>query len=79
VRDLFLNLSTGRLYRAGQFVINICTVACCEVHMPIVDADTHVDETEATWEYLREHEEAFKPVTQYPSRVDPGKHRPAIG
>ena len=41
--------------------------------MPIVDADTHVDETEATWEYLREHEEAFKPVTQYPSRVDLGK------
>ena len=27
--------------------------------MPIVDADTHVDETEATWEYLREHEEAY--------------------
>ncbi|MGE5060818.1 MAG: hypothetical protein ACM3N3_16375, partial [Betaproteobacteria bacterium] len=41
--------------------------------MPIIDADTHVDETEATWQYLREDEQAFKPVTQYPSRVDPGK------
>jgi predicted TIM-barrel fold metal-dependent hydrolase len=41
--------------------------------MPIIDADTHVDETEATWDYLREEEQAFKPVTQYPSRVDPGK------
>jgi predicted TIM-barrel fold metal-dependent hydrolase len=39
--------------------------------MPIIDADTHVDETEATWEYLREHEAEFKPITQYPSRIDP--------
>jgi len=27
--------------------------------MPIIDADTHVDETEATWEYLREFEQEF--------------------
>jgi hypothetical protein len=38
--------------------------------MPIIDADTHVDETEATWEYLRDFEQEFKPITQYPSRVD---------
>src|SRR4249919_1527964 len=39
--------------------------------MQIIDADTHVDETEATWEYLREFEQEFKPITQSPSRVDP--------
>src|SRR6266850_4974852 len=42
--------------------------------MPIIDADTHVDETEATWEYLREFEQEFKPITQHPSRVDPKKN-----
>ena len=41
--------------------------------MPIIDADTHIDETEATWEYLRDFEQEFKPITQYPSRVDPSK------
>ena len=42
--------------------------------MPIIDADTHIDETEATWEYLREFEQEYKPITQYPSRVDPSKN-----
>ena len=32
-----------------------------------VDADAHVDETEATWEYLGEAEERFRPIT-----LDPG-------
>ena len=41
--------------------------------MPIIDADTHIDETEATWEYLRDFEQEFKPITQHPSRVDPSK------
>ena len=41
--------------------------------MPIIDADTHIDETEATWEYLRDFEQEFKPITQHPSRVDPTK------
>ena len=41
--------------------------------MPIIDADTHIDETEATWEYLREFEQEFKPITQNPSRADPSK------
>src|SRR4030095_5990019 len=42
--------------------------------MPIIDADTHIDETEATWEYLREDEQEFKPITQHQSRVDPSKN-----
>ena len=41
--------------------------------MLIIDADTHVDETEATWEYLREAELEFKPTTAYPARVDPAR------
>ena len=32
-----------------------------------VDADAHVDETEATWEYLAGAEERFRPIT-----LDPG-------
>ena len=32
-----------------------------------VDADAHVDETEATWEYLSGPEETFRPKT-----LDPG-------
>ena len=36
--------------------------------MTRVDADAHVDETEATWEYLTDSEEAFRPIT-----ADPGK------
>ncbi len=34
-----------------------------------IDADAHVDETEATWEYLEEHERAFKPVTRDPENA----------
>jgi len=30
--------------------------------MPVIDADTHVDETEETWEYMNESEQHFKPV-----------------
>ncbi|HTN69530.1 MAG TPA: amidohydrolase family protein [Methylomirabilota bacterium] len=41
--------------------------------MLIIDADTHVDETEATWEYLRKEELEFKPTTAYPARVDPSR------
>lgn len=31
--------------------------------MPVIDADTHVDETDETWEYMSESERRFKPVT----------------
>ncbi|PZC47361.1 MAG: hypothetical protein C1O27_001308 [Chloroflexi bacterium] len=30
--------------------------------MLVVDADTHIDETEATWEYLAEGEQQFRPL-----------------
>jgi len=32
-----------------------------------VDVDAHVDETDATWDYLAENDRRFKPVT-----LDPG-------
>ena len=30
----------------------------------LIDADTHVDETDATWEYMPSGEKQFKPVTE---------------
>ncbi len=41
--------------------------------MHIIDADTHIDETEDTWAYLRQEELQFKPTTTYPSHIDPSK------
>jgi predicted TIM-barrel fold metal-dependent hydrolase len=41
--------------------------------MVIIDADTHIDETEDTWEFLREDEREFKPVTAYPPNPDPNR------
>ena len=46
--------------------------------MPVIDADTHIDETEDTWAYLDEKERSFAPVTvmrQGPEAADP-KRRP---
>lgn len=40
--------------------------------MPVIDADTHVDETEDTWEFMPDGDEAFKPVTAYPRNQDAG-------
>lgn len=31
--------------------------------MPVIDADTHVDETDETWNYLTGDEERFRPIT----------------
>lgn len=31
--------------------------------MPVIDADTHVDETDETWNYLEGDEERFRPIT----------------
>lgn len=31
--------------------------------MPVIDADTHVDETEETWEFLKGEDRAFTPAT----------------
>ena len=39
--------------------------------MRIIDADTHIDETDATWEYMTESDLAYKPSTAYPSNPDP--------
>ncbi len=39
--------------------------------MSIIDSDAHIDETEDTWEWLKEEELAFKPTTGYPSNPDP--------
>src|SRR5438552_9676709 len=38
-----------------------------------IDADTHIDETEDTWEYMRPDEKGFKPVVAYPSSPDPNR------
>jgi predicted TIM-barrel fold metal-dependent hydrolase len=37
----------------------------------IIDADTHIDETDDTWEYMQEADLAFKPTTAYPANPDP--------
>jgi len=37
----------------------------------IIDADTHIDETDDTWEYMNDGESAFKPTTAYPTNPDP--------
>jgi uncharacterized protein len=41
--------------------------------MGIIDADTHIDETEDTWEYMRGDDLQFKPTTAYPANPDPTK------
>ncbi len=39
--------------------------------MGIIDADTHIDETDATWEYMAGGDSPYKPTTAYPSNPDP--------
>ena len=34
--------------------------------MPVIDADTHVDETEATWDYLSQQSPKYVPATMEP-------------
>src|SRR5262245_189728 len=41
--------------------------------MLVIDADTHVDETEDTWEFMRGEEIQFKPTTAYPKNLDPSR------
>src|SRR6266508_4276549 len=41
--------------------------------MGVIDADTHIDETEDTWNWLSEEEQAFKPTTGYPANPDPSR------
>lgn len=39
--------------------------------MSIIDADTHVDETEDTWEFMEKTDLQFKPTTAYPANPNP--------
>ena len=39
--------------------------------MRIIDADTHIDETDATWEFMTSGDLAYKPTTAFPSNPDP--------
>jgi len=39
----------------------------------VIDADTHVDETDATWDYLEGDDVQFKPDTSFPSHFDPAR------
>ena len=41
--------------------------------MPVIDADTHVDETEDTWDFLRPTEQQLKPTAGSPSNPDPNR------
>lgn len=41
--------------------------------MGIIDADTHIDETDDTWEYMTGEHLRYKPTTQYPANPDPTK------
>lgn len=39
----------------------------------VIDSDTHVEVTEATWQYMLPEEQQFKPTTGYPRGVDPSQ------
>ena len=38
--------------------------------MAVIDADTHVDETEDTWAFMRDGDDALRPTTAYPKNQD---------
>src|SRR5437588_5770322 len=40
--------------------------------MPVIDADTHIDETEDTWAEIVDGA-AYKPQTAYPPKQDPNR------
>jgi uncharacterized protein len=39
--------------------------------LPVIDTDTHVDETESTWDYLSPDEQALKPTTGFLPSANP--------
>jgi predicted TIM-barrel fold metal-dependent hydrolase len=49
----------------GQFFIREKSI------VRIIDADTHIDETEDTWEYMQDVDLCYKPTTAYPANPDP--------
>lgn len=44
-----------------------------QVELRIIDADTHVDETEDTWAYMEPHEAPLVPTTEKPAVLDPSR------
>jgi predicted TIM-barrel fold metal-dependent hydrolase len=44
--------------------------------MPIIDADTHVDESDETWEFLDDNDRKFKPITVIHQNEDDDKLTP---
>jgi predicted TIM-barrel fold metal-dependent hydrolase len=41
--------------------------------IPVIDSDTHVEETEQTWDFLQPDELALKPTTGFPRNPDPSR------
>ncbi len=41
--------------------------------MRVIDADTHVDETEESWAHLTPDEQDLRPTTAYPPNPDPDR------
>ena len=39
----------------------------------VIDSDTHVDETDDTWEYILPEDAGYKPTTQFPANPDPNR------
>jgi len=39
----------------------------------VIDSDTHVDETDATWEFVSPEETQYKPTTGFPKNIDPSR------
>ena len=44
----------------------------------VIDADTHVDETEATWEYMPPEDQRFKPIVDLYPNPDAAPDRPQL-
>ena len=44
--------------------------------IPVIDSDTHIHETEATWDFLRPDEEVLRPKSGQPSNPDPNRPPP---
>lgn len=44
-----------------------------EIGVKVIDSDTHVDETDATWDYVPPELAEFKPTTGYPAKQDPNR------
>jgi predicted TIM-barrel fold metal-dependent hydrolase len=43
------------------------------LNVQVIDSDTHVDETDATWDFVAPDEAQYKPTTGFPKNVDPSR------